>query len=176
MAVILESERKSFKARIFLALIYSALALGAVTMAYPFAVMIAGSFSSAYDYNRQSPIVSALFSRSDRFMRSIATYFRSFPREVYPDAPDSCTTWTEVAKDKAGIKSFAESELEAYRRILTPVIRKICIAYLRGRGFGCNPAVIWDNITLQDEVELSRARLYNAQAEKLEAENKKRGE
>ena len=111
MAVILESERKSFKARVFLALIYSVLSLGAVTMVYPFAVMIAGSFSSAYDYNRQSPIVSALFSKSDRFMRSIATYFKAFPREVYPDAPETWTTWTEVAKDTKGVRHFAEREL-----------------------------------------------------------------
>ena len=115
MAVILESERKSFKARVFLALIYSVLSLGAVTMVYPFAVMIAGSFSSAYDYNRQSPIVSALFSKSDRFMRSIATYFKAFPHEVYPDAPETWTTWTEVAKDTKGVRLFAERELEAYK-------------------------------------------------------------
>ena len=85
-------------------------------------------------------------------------------------------SWSSTERMSSQQADVLTSELEAYRRILTPVIRKICIAYLRGRGLGCNPAVIWDNITLQDEVELSRARLYNAQAEKLEAENKKRGE
>ena len=59
------------------------------------------------------------------------------------------------------------SELEAYRRILTPVIRKICIAYLRSKGYSCNAKVLWDDITLQDEVEQSRAELYRAQAEKI---------
>ena len=28
--------------------------------------------------------------------------------------------------------------------------------------------IVWDNINLQDEVELARARLLNAQADKLE--------
>lgn len=59
------------------------------------------------------------------------------------------------------------SELEAYRRILTPVIAKICTAYLCGVGYPCGVKVVWDDITLQDEVEQSRAELYRAQAEKI---------
>ena len=85
-------------------------------------------------------------------------------------------SWSSTERMSTQQADVLTSELEAYRRILTPVIRKICKAYLRSRGFGCNPTVVWDNITLQDEVELGRARLYNAQAEKLEAENEKRGE
>ena len=34
-----------------------------------------------------------------------------------------------------------------------------------------NVFVEWENINLQDEVELANARLVNAQAEKLENEN-----
>ncbi len=85
-------------------------------------------------------------------------------------------SWSSTERMSAQQADVLTSELEAYRRILTPVIRKICRTYLQSRGFGCNPEVVWDNITLQDEVELGKARLYNAQAEKLEAENKKRGE
>ena len=85
-------------------------------------------------------------------------------------------SWSSTERMSSQQADVLTSELEAYRRILTPVIRKICVAFLRSRGFGCNPEIVWDNITLQDEVELSRARLYNAQAEKLENENKKRGE
>jgi hypothetical protein len=59
------------------------------------------------------------------------------------------------------------SELEAYRRILTPVIAKICNEFLRSRGYNCKADIVWDSITLQDEVELSRAALYRAQAEKI---------
>jgi len=111
MAVILESERKGWKARVILAVIYSALALGAVTMVYPFAVMVASSFSSAYDYNRHSPMVRAVYDRSDRFVRSIAMRFRNFPREVYPWAPEKWHTWEDVAKDQAGVTEFARRAL-----------------------------------------------------------------
>ena len=111
MSVILESERKTAKARIFLAIVYALLVLGAATMVYPFAVMLSASFSSSYDYQRHSPFVHALFDRNDRFMRSIAMRFRTFPREVYPDAPAAWTSWAQVAKDRAGVAEFAMREL-----------------------------------------------------------------
>ena len=58
MGAILDIERKSARARIFLAFVYGILALGAATMVYPFAVMIAGSLSSSYDYERHTPVVA----------------------------------------------------------------------------------------------------------------------
>ncbi|MBQ7121225.1 MAG: serine/threonine protein phosphatase [Clostridia bacterium] len=76
-------------------------------------------------------------------------------------------SWSSTERMSAQQADVLTSELEAYRRILTPVIRKICTAYLRGIGFSCAVNVVWDDITLQDEVELSRAELYRAQAEKI---------
>ena len=76
-------------------------------------------------------------------------------------------SWSSTERMSAQQADVLTSELEAYRRILTPVIRKICTAYLRNRGYACTPRVVWDEITLQDEVELSRAELYKAQAEKI---------
>jgi ABC-type glycerol-3-phosphate transport system permease component len=114
MGVLLESERRSFKARVFLSLIYFVLILGAVTMVYPFMVMLSASFSANYDYHRHSPVVTALFDRNDRFMRSIAVNFRVFPHEVYPDAPKEWTNWALVAKDREGVDAFAARELAPY--------------------------------------------------------------
>ena len=114
MAVILQSERKTLKARCFLALVYTILVLGAVTMVYPFAVMLSASVSSGYDYQRHSPVVIGFFNRNDRFVRSLATYFRAFPRELYPDAPKTWTNWPQVAKDRSGIETFAARELAPY--------------------------------------------------------------
>ena len=114
MAVILESERKTTKARVFLALVYAVLILGALTMAYPFAVMLASSLSSAYDYQRHTPVVIGLYDRNDRFMRSVAMRFTKFPREVYPDAPATWTSWADVAADRAGVTAFVSRELAPY--------------------------------------------------------------
>ncbi len=130
MAVILESERQSPKAKIFLALVYLILILGAVTMIYPFAVMLAASFSSSYDYQRHTPVVIGVFDESDRFMRSIAMRFKTFPREIWPDAPTSWTSWQQIAKDRAGVKTFAARELAPYR---DTKIRHVLTKKLRAR-------------------------------------------
>ncbi|MGN0855442.1 MAG: carbohydrate ABC transporter permease [Kiritimatiellia bacterium] len=110
MSALLESERKTLKARVFLAFVYGLLTLGALTMVYPFAVMLAASLSSSYDYTRHSPVIRGFFDRNDRFMRAIATRFKTFPREVYPDAPAHWTGWSQVAKDRAGVARFVTDE------------------------------------------------------------------
>lgn len=109
--VLLPSERRTVKGRIFLAIVYSVLILGGITMVLPFLVMLASSFSGPYDYNRHAPVVRALWNREDRFMRSLATYFPRFPREVYPDAPAAWGSWVSVARDTDGIKAFADRHL-----------------------------------------------------------------
>lgn len=76
-------------------------------------------------------------------------------------------SWSSTERMSSQQADVLTSELEAYRRILSPVIRKICTAYLRSMGYSCRPEVVWNEITLQDEVELSRAGLYRAQAEKI---------
>lgn len=114
MGVILDSERRSSKARIFLALVYSVLVLGAVTMVYPFAVMLTGSLSSAYDYERHAPYVAAFFDREDRFMRMVSTHFNRFPHVVYTNAPAAWSAWSQVAKDRDGVTAFARRELAPY--------------------------------------------------------------
>ncbi len=114
MSILLESERGSAKAKIFLAVVYFVLTLGAVTMVYPFAVMLSASLSSAYDYSRHSPVLIGFFDSSDRFMRSIAMRFKTFPREIYPDAPAAWTSWQQIAKDRAGVAAFAARELAPY--------------------------------------------------------------
>lgn len=76
-------------------------------------------------------------------------------------------SWSSTERMSSQQADALTSELEFYRRILTPVIEKICNAFLRSIGCNCNVKTIWDNITLQDEVELSKAELYKAQAEKI---------
>lgn len=77
-------------------------------------------------------------------------------------------SWSSTERMSAQQADALTSELEAYRRILTPVISRICKAFLISNGYVCNAEVVWDDITLQDEVEQSRAMLYRAQAEKIQ--------
>lgn len=96
----------------FLFAVYALLSLGGVTMVLPFMVMLASSFASGYDYSRHAPVLRALWNRNDRFMRSVATCFARFPRDVFPEAPESWTTWQSVAQDRAGVDRFADAILE----------------------------------------------------------------
>ena len=111
MAVILTVERKTAKAKVFLALVYAALSLGGVTMVWPFLVMLASSLTGPYDYYRFSPLVRALWDRNDRFMRYVATCYPRFPADVFPGAPAHWGSWTVIARDRAGSRAFAEAQL-----------------------------------------------------------------
>lgn len=78
-------------------------------------------------------------------------------------------SWSTTERMSQQQADILTSELEAYRRILTPVIAKIAGTFLLLRGWRETPKVEWTDISLQDEVELSRARLYHAQAKQIEA-------
>ena len=77
-------------------------------------------------------------------------------------------SWSSTERMSSQQADILTSELEYYRRLITPVLRKIGEAFLRLEGYGCGCDIEWRNINLQDEEALARARLYNAQAEALE--------
>lgn len=81
-------------------------------------------------------------------------------------------SWSTTERMSSQQADALTSELESYRRILTPVISKICRMYLASRGEDPRFEIIWDDITLQDEVEQSRARLYRAQSALIEGKVK----
>lgn len=76
--------------------------------------------------------------------------------------------WSTTERMSTQQADILTSELEAYRRCLTPVLEKICSLWLRLHGYGCPVTVDWDIINLQDEVEMARARLLRAQAAQIE--------
>ena len=45
-------------------------------------------------------------------MRSVATCFQRFPHDVFPEAPESWTTWQSVSQDKAGVDRIADAILD----------------------------------------------------------------
>ena len=77
-------------------------------------------------------------------------------------------TWSATERMSSVQADLLTSELESYRRVLTPVILRAAQTVLRIWGEDSRCAVEWEDITLADEVELARARLYRAQAERLE--------
>lgn len=79
--------------------------------------------------------------------------------------------WSTTERMSTQQADILTTELESYRRILTPVITRITNMYLALSGETAGVKVVWDNITLQDECDSAKAQLYLAQANKIEREN-----
>ena len=78
--------------------------------------------------------------------------------------------WSSTERMSTQQADILTTELKAYRRVLTPVLSKIGNMYLALAGENCRAEVVWEDITLQDECDGAKAKLYNAQAEKIERE------
>ena len=77
-------------------------------------------------------------------------------------------SWSSTERMSSQQADVLTSELDAYRRVLTPVIRKVCRTWLALEGFDPQCEVEWDEITMQDEVDHANARYLLAQARQLE--------
>ena len=80
--------------------------------------------------------------------------------------------WSSTERMSQQQADMLTSELDYYRSLLETVVSAVCRNWLSGEGYVCDFRIVWDDISLQDEVELAHARLYRAQAEKLEKEVK----
>ena len=79
-------------------------------------------------------------------------------------------SWSSTERMSSQQADVLTSELEAYRRLLTPVIRKISRTWLTLEGYAPEFEIEWDEITMQDEVDHANARYLTAKARQLEME------
>ena len=77
--------------------------------------------------------------------------------------------WSTTERMSTQQADILTSELWALRRTVEPAVQKICRTYL---GLDNRVEILWDDISLQDITEESKADLYRAQAEKARAEAK----
>ena len=77
-------------------------------------------------------------------------------------------SWSSTERMSSQQADILTSELESYRRLINPAIGRICRLWLILQGWEPEFTICWDNITLQDEVDLADARLKNAQAAEIE--------
>ena len=80
-------------------------------------------------------------------------------------------SWSSTERMSSQQADILTSELEYYRFLLNPVIRKVCRTWLAMNGFSTDFDIVWSNINLQDEVELANARLLNAKARQIEQQS-----
>lgn len=87
-------------------------------------------------------------------------------------------SWSTTERMSSQQADTLTTELWSYRRVLTPVIEKICDIFLRTFGNADGVSVEWNDITLQDSLDEAKSRLYLAQAraKEREADGKTGGE
>ncbi len=76
-------------------------------------------------------------------------------------------SWSTTERMSSQQVDILTSELDYYRSLLNTAILKICSVYMKCRGIKEEIEIVWDSVNLQDEVELARAKLLNAQADQI---------
>ncbi len=76
--------------------------------------------------------------------------------------------WSTTETMSTQQAEILSSELEAYRRLLNPVISQICDMWLKLHGITSDYTITWDKIDLKDHVHIANARLINAKAQEIE--------
>lgn len=76
--------------------------------------------------------------------------------------------WSTTETMSVQQSEILSSELEAYRRILNPIIKQICDMWLKLHGINEEYSISWDKIDLKDHVHIANARLINARAQEIE--------
>ena len=76
-------------------------------------------------------------------------------------------SWASTERMSKQQADLLTSELWSIRRCVEPILYRM---WLRLEGYGCEPEIVWDDISLQDLVEEAHAELYRRQAEKIRKE------
>lgn len=79
-------------------------------------------------------------------------------------------SWSSTERMSEQQADILTSELEYYRAVVEPVVRRAVEYHLRLSGYNEKIRVIWNDINLQDTLELSQARLNRAKALQIEKE------
>ncbi len=77
-------------------------------------------------------------------------------------------SWSTTERMSQQQSDILTSELSYYRRLLTPVIEKVCRYYLRTLGMTAEPEIEWQYINLQDDLQTAQAELTRQRAAALE--------
>ena len=82
-------------------------------MVVPFLITLTGSMGNAFDYDRYAAFPRALYSRNDRFVKSLVPYFgyRNYMdqmRAFFPEMPVYWNSWSLAGRDRDGVNAFAK--------------------------------------------------------------------
>lgn len=77
-------------------------------------------------------------------------------------------SWSSTERMSSQQADMLTSELMAYRRLLEPVLLRICRTWLRLHGCADEVSIEWDEITMQDEVDHANAAYLMARTAELQ--------
>lgn len=79
-------------------------------------------------------------------------------------------SWSTTERMSTQQADILTSEIDYYRREVTPTVRKICSLWLKLNGFADDFTIKWSDVTLQDITELAKSRYYDAQSDRIRSE------
>lgn len=77
-------------------------------------------------------------------------------------------SWSTTETMSTQQSDMLTSELDGYRRIIDPVIYKICTMWMRLNGIDENIRINWNSINLKDDLRIANTRLTLARAKEIE--------
>lgn len=77
-------------------------------------------------------------------------------------------SWSTTETMSSQQSEILSSELESYRRLLNPIIKKICDMYLRLNNYQSDYEIVWEKIDLKDQLQSANSRFINAKAHEIE--------
>lgn len=77
-------------------------------------------------------------------------------------------SWSSTERMSSQQADILTSELEAYRRLINPIINRIVGLWFRLKGIDESYEIHWEDITMQDELDHAQALYINAQRKELE--------
>lgn len=80
-------------------------------------------------------------------------------------------SWSTTESMSVQQLEILNSELESYRRILNPIINKICSMWMQFKRLDLNFEIKWCSINLKDELRSANTRLLKARAREIELKN-----
>ena len=144
MPIIAPIGRKKWSVRCLLVLIYTVLSLGAVSILYPFALMIASSFTTRLDYSRFELVPLSLKGEPGRFAAYLAQRYDRNDWSIFQGNyyDPQLTFWEDLATDangffkRSGLGPIDEQKMSRYRDFLASLSPDEFGLYYLGRYNG----------------------------------------
>lgn len=78
-------------------------------------------------------------------------------------------SWSTTETMSTQQSDMLTSELDAYRRVLDPIIYRVCSIWQRLKGYDEDLKIVWNSVNLKDELRNANTRLTMARAREIES-------